>query len=127
MDFTRYNKSQFEKINWSKKTEGFNFKKLSDYYENGVKKVRVYGFFFTKSKDFGLQSVAIADDCLINLPKYVCETISEMLKDKEAVKSIDSGECAIEIDKYHSKFNKDCYSVKLVNYDTQDTLDEPLF
>lgn len=115
MNFTKYNKNQFEKIEWSKKTEGFFFKKIKDLYDDGVKRVQVFGFFFTKSENYGLQPNAILNDCILNLPTHQKDTISEMLKDKECVKAIDNGECSLEFREYQSKYNKTCYEITFVD------------
>lgn len=80
MDFNSFNKSTFKKIEWSKKTENFTFKKLSDFFANNIKTVQVFGFFFIKSENYGLQPIAIGNDCLINLPTHKKDVISEMLK-----------------------------------------------
>lgn len=115
MNFTNYNKNQFEKIEWSKKTEGFSFKKIKDLYNEGVKRVQVFGFFFTKSENYGLQPNAILADCILNLPTHQKDTISEMLKDKECVKAINNGECSLEFREYQSKYNKTCYEISFVD------------
>lgn len=115
MNFSKYNKNQFEKIEWSKKTEGFSFKKIKDFYNEGVKRVQVFGFFFTKSENYGLQPNAILADCILNLPIHQKETISEMLKDKDCVKAIDNGECSLEFREYQSKYNKTCYEISFVD------------
>ena len=111
MDFTKFNKNNFTKIEWNVNTEGFTFKKLTDFYNNGVKKIQVFGFFFTKSEKFGLQPVAITKDCLVNLPTHLRDTISEMLKNEEAVNAIKHGECTLLIRQYNSKYGKICYEV----------------
>lgn len=118
MNFTRYNKNQFEKIEWSKKTDGFSFKKIKDLYDEGIKRVQVFGFFFTKSENYGLQPIAILSDCLLNLPSHQKDTISEMLKDKECVKAINNGECSLEFREYQSKYNKTCYEISFVDTPT---------
>lgn len=123
MNFTKFNKNQFEKIEWSKKTEGFNFKKMSDFYNEGIKKIKIYGFFFTKSDNYGLQPIAICEDCLLNLPTHKRDIISEMLKDKEAVTAIDKGECVIKLREYKSKYNKICYDFDFVD-DTESESDK---
>ena len=115
MDFTKCNKNQFEKIEWTKKTDGFSFKKIKDLYDEGVKKVQVFGFFFTKSENYGLQPNAILNDCILNLPTHQKDTISEMLKDKECVKAIDNGECTLSFREYQSKYNKTCYEISFEN------------
>lgn len=121
MNFTQYNKNTFEKIEWTKKTDGFKFKKLGDFFKAGQKLVTVYGFFFTKSEDFGLQSVAIGDADLINLPKHKNDIISDMLKNPECVQAIKNGECSLKIREYKSKYNKVCYDVDFVNTPYTDT------
>ena len=115
MNFTKYNKSNFEKIEWSKKTDGFVFRKLGDFYNRGVKVVQVFGFFFTKSDNYGLQPNAICNDCLLNLPTHQRDTISEMLQDKEAVQAINRGECSLQIREYQSKYNKMCYDITFID------------
>lgn len=119
MNFTKFNKNQFEKIEWTKKTDGFIFKKMSDFYNEGIKKIKVYGFFFTKSDKYGLQPVAICEDCLLNLPSHKRDIISEMLKDKEAVTAIDKGECVIKLREYKSKYNKICYDFDFVDTESE--------
>lgn len=118
MNFTKYNKSNFEKIEWTKKTDGFSFKKLGDLYGAGVRTVQVFGFFFTKSENYGLQPIAICNDCLLNLPTHQRDTISEMLKDKDVVKAINNGECSLTIREYQSKYNKTCYEINFVDTPT---------
>ncbi len=130
MNFTKFNKNQFEKIDWGKNTEGFVFKKLGDFYSEGITKVKVCGFFFTKSERFGLQPCAILDDCLLNLPTHQKDTISEILKDKEAVQAIKNGELSLKIREYNSKYNKICYEIEFVNTNEKQgnsTDDKPLF
>ena len=115
MDFTKLNKNNFEKIEWNVNTSGFTFKKLADFYNNGIKAVRVFGFFFTKSSEYGLQPVAIAKDCLINLPKHKTEVISDMLKNADCVSAIKNGDCSLKLREYKSKYNKTCYDFDFIN------------
>ena len=115
MDFTKLNKNTFEKIEWNVNTNGFTFKKLSDFYNMGVKTVRVFGFFFTKSEEYGLQPVAIARNCLINLPKHKTDTISDMLKNADCVSAIKNGDCTLKLREYKSKYGKTCYDFDFIN------------
>lgn len=115
MDFTTKNTNNFKKREWNKKTEGYTFKKLSDLYKDGVKKVQVFGFFFTKSENFGLQPNAICEGFLLNLPAHQKNTISEMLQDDECYNAINNGECTLEIREYESKYNKKCYEITYTN------------
>ena len=84
-------------------------------YDEGVKKAQVFGFFFTKSENYGLQPNAILNDCILNLPTHQKDAISEMLKDKECVKAIDNGECTLSFREYQSKYNKTCYEISFEN------------
>ena len=115
MDFTKLNKNTFEKIEWNVDTKDFTFKKLSDFYNMGVKTVRVFGFFFTKSEEYGLQPVAIARNCFINLPKHKTDTISDMLKNADCVSAIKNGDCTLKLREYKSKYGKTCYDFDFIN------------
>ena len=127
MDFTTKNTNNFKKREWNKNTEGYTFKKLSDLYKEGVRKVQVFGFFFTKSKDYGLQPNAICDGYLLNLPTHQKETISNMLQDDECYNAINNGECTLEIREYHSKYNKTCYEISYTNTQKINDIQEPIF
>ena len=115
MDFTKLNKNTFEKIEWNVDTKDFTFKKLSDFYKYGVTTVRVFGFFFTKSTEYGLQPVAIARNCFINLPKHKKDVISDMLKNADCVSAIKNGECSLKLREYKSKYGKTCYDFDFIN------------
>ncbi len=115
MDFTQYNKNTFEKIEWYVNTSGFTFKKLSDFYSQGIKTIQVFGFFFTKSENYGLQPVAITKDCLVNLPTHKKDVISDMLKNADCVNAIKNGECSLKLREYKSKYGKLCYDFDFVD------------
>lgn len=127
MDFTTKNTNNFKKREWSKKTEGYTFKKLGDLYKEGIRKVQVFGFFFTKSKDYGLQPNAICDGFLLNLPTHQKDTISEMLQDDNCFNAINNGECTLEIREYKSKYNKICYEISYTNTLKTDDKQESIF
>lgn len=114
MDFTKVNKNQFERIDWGVDTKDFVFKKIKDIYEE-TNVVQVFGFFFTKSENYGLQPNAILKDCLLNLPTHQKDNISELLKNKEAVEAIKRGECSLKFREYQSKYNKTCYEIEFIN------------
>lgn len=118
MNFTQFNKNTFEKIEWNVKTKGFAFKKLSDFFKSGVKTIQVFGFFFTKSDNYGLQPVAITSNCLVNLPTHKRDIISDMLKNTDCVNAIIKGECSLRLREYTSKYGKVCYDFDFVNTPT---------
>lgn len=115
MNFTQFNNNNFEKIEWNVNTEGFTFRKLSDFYNQGIKTIQVFGFFFTKSENFGLQPIAITKDCLVNLPTHKKDIISDMLKNADCVNAIKNGECSLKLREYKSKYNKTCYDFDFIN------------
>lgn len=115
MNFTQFNKNTFEKIEWNVNTKDFTFRKLSDFYNQGVKSIQVFGFFFTKSENYGLQPIAITKDCLVNLPTYKRDVISEMLKNVDCVNAIKNGECSLKLREYKSKYGKVCYDFDFVD------------
>ena len=115
MNFTQFNNNNFEKIEWNVNTEGFTFKKLADFFKSGVKTIQVFGFFFTKSENFGLQPIAITHDCLVNLPTHKKDIISDMLKKADCVSAIKNGECSLKLREYKSKYNKTCYDFDFIN------------
>lgn len=129
MNFTQYNKNNFEKIEWNVKTDNFSFKKIADLFSEGIRNVQVFGFFFIKSENYGLQPVAILKDCLLNLPTHKRDIISEMLKNPDAVNAIKNGECCLKFREYKSKYNKICYDVDFYNYviETTNNSEKPIF
>lgn len=122
MDFTRYNKNSFEKIEWNVNTKDFTFRNLADFYSHVTKTIQVYGFFFIKSENYGLQPIAITKDCLLNLPTHKRDVISDMLKNADCVNAIKRGECSLKLREYKSKYNKICYDFDFV--DTHETTEE---
>ena len=125
MNFTQFNKNTFEKIEWNVNTKDFTFKKLSDFYNQGIKTIQVFGFFFVKSKNYGLQPVAILKDCLLNLPTHKKDIISDMLKNADCVNAIKNGECGLKLREYRSKYNKICYDFDFINIPTETTEKTP--
>ena len=124
MNFTQFNKNNFEKIEWNVNTEGFAFKKLADFFNSGIKTIKVFGFFFTKSDEYGLQPIAIAKDCLVNLPTHKKDVISEMLGNVDCVNAIKNGECCLKLREYKSKYNKVCYDFDFINTPKTETTEE---
>ena len=115
MNFTQFNKNTFEKIEWNVNTKDFTFRKLSDFYNQGIKTIQVFGFFFTKSENYGLQPIAITKNCLVNLPTHKKDVISEMLKNADCVNAIKNGECSLKLREYKSKYGKLCYDFDFVD------------
>lgn len=127
MDFTNFNNNSFKKIEWTVKTDGFSFKKIGDLYNEGINRVQVFGFFFTKSDNYGLQPNAILNDCLLNLPTHLKDTVSKMLANEDCINAIKNGECSLSFRQYNSKYNKVCYAVDFVNTEKTDNVQQAIF
>ena len=123
MNFTQFNKNTFEKIEWGVDTNGFVFKKIKEIYDE-TNVVQVFGFFFVKSENYGLQPVAILKDCLLNLPTHKRDVISEMLKNPDAVNAIKNGECSLTFRQYKSKYNKICYDFDFIDTPKAETTEK---
>lgn len=98
--------------------DGAPFKSLKDLYngEKGENTYVVYGLYINKKGKFGDAPVAISEDFSINLPSHLCDTVTEMLKDKELVEAINAGKFGLEVYAYTPKeYKKTCYSVKWVD------------
>ena len=120
MKFTKFNKTK--RIDWGISTENLPFKKLENIFDEGIKFVKIRGFYLQNGR-FGKQANAITDSCVLYVPAHMTETIEEILNDSEAVKAIKNGECWVSIYKYHSpNYNRDCYSFNFV--EESDTIEE---
>ena len=98
--------------------DGAEFKSLKELYngERGKNTYVVYGLYINKKGKFGDAPVAISEDFSINLPPHLCDTVKEMLTDKELVEAINAGKFGLEVYEYIPKeYNKNCYSVKWVD------------
>ena len=124
MNVTQFNKNTFEKIEWKIDTKNFGFKKIQDLYEE-TNIVQVFGFFFVKSENYGLQPVAILKDCLLNLPIHKRDIISDILKNLYALNAIKNGEGSLTFRQYKSKYNKVCYDFDFVNTPKTETTETP--
>ncbi len=94
------------------------FKGLKELYngEKGENTYKVYGLYINKKGKFGDAPVAISEDFSINLPSHLCDTVTEMLHDKELVEAINAGKFGLEVYAYMPKeYKKTCYSVKWVD------------
>lgn len=101
-----------------KLSDSAHFKSLKELYngEKGVNTYVVHGLYINKKSKFGDAPVAISEDFSINLPSHLCDTVTEMLKDKELVEAINAGKFGLEVYAYVPKeYKKTCYSVKWVD------------
>lgn len=96
--------------------EDFPFCSLKNLYngKKGDNKYIVLGMYINKKSKFGDAPVIVSEECFINLPKHLLDTVKEMLEDKELVAAINKREFGIEVYEYETN-GKTCYSVNWVD------------
>lgn len=110
----KYNKS-FAKFNFEP-AEDFKFKSLKDLY-NGAKGKNTYivlGLYINRKSKYGDAPVIVSEDCYINLPKHLLDTVKSMLEDPELVQAVNERKFGIEVYEYETN-GKTCYSVNWVD------------
>lgn len=121
MEFTKFNKTN--RIDWGVDSSNFPFRKIADVFGEGVRLVKIRGFYIQNGK-FGKQANAITDSYILSLPTHATETIEQILNDSESIEAIKNGECWIRLYSYHSKtYNKDCFGFDFV--DESEIVEEP--
>lgn len=113
MDFKELNNQN--RIDWGVDSKNFHFKKIKDFFDEGITKVEIKGFFITKSKNFGLQPCAILKDCLLNLPTHKLDTVQEIMQNPDMVQGVKNGDCWVEFTQFQSKYKKICYSFNFID------------
>lgn len=108
----KYNKGG---IDWGIDTKDFKFKKLADFNVGQVIPVR--GMFINTKSQFGDSPAIITDDCNVNLPHHMVETIKEMLSDSELVAAVKAGKVGAKVETYAPKTCPEltAYSVEWVD------------
>ena len=90
------------------------YKKLSDLYENGTKKIQVLAMFINNKSRYGDSAVICTNGYNVNLPKHLLETVKEMIEDDEVVELANNGGLGVEIYSYNSKKWGKNYSVNFI-------------
>lgn len=110
----KYNKT-FTKFDFEP-SDNFQFHSLKDMYngKKGNNNYIVLGIYINRRSKFGDAPVIVSEDCYINLPKHLLDTVKEMLGDEELVKAINNREFGIEVYEYETN-GKTCYSVNWID------------
>lgn len=110
----KYNKT-FAKFDFTPE-ENFSYHSLKDMYngKKGNNKYIVLGIYINRKSKFGDAPVIVSEDCYINLPKHLLDTVNEMLEDEELVQAINNKEFGIEVYEYETN-GKTCYSVNWID------------
>lgn len=102
---SKYNKGNvFGGIDTSK----MEFKTLAELYRtNGSEKIyKVKGLFISTKSKFGPSPVAITEDCLVNLPKYMVDEVDDILKDFEVIDAIKHDKVGFIIRPYTNSYSR---------------------
>jgi len=104
-------------------TTGFQYKTLKDLY-NPKQPNRAFalrGVFINTKSQFGEQPILITDRCFVNAPRFMLDTIKEMMQDPEAIEAMENGLAGFSIYQYENKkYNKRCFAIKFLDANTQD-------
>lgn len=98
-------------------SEGKEFVTLESLMEEyGKEPIVVRGFFINTKSKYGANPIAILDDALVNLPKHLTDTVTDIMASEELVDGVNAGKCGISIYSYENKkYGGTCYSVKFVD------------
>ena len=110
----KYNKSNFFTFTAPK---GFEYRSLHDLFNNnGADFVyEIKAMYINKKSKYGESPVIATTDYFVNIPSHLTDTVKEMIKDAEAVDTINNGHLGFQIYTYETKHRKElCYSVNWV-------------
>lgn len=89
---------------------------LEELFNQNRKEHIVLSMYINTKGKYGPTPTILTNDCFINLPKHLTETVTEMMHDKEVIDTVNNGNLGIEIYEYFSnKFNKKCYSINWID------------
>ena len=111
--FSKYNKSQFETIDWGFDASTLPFIKRDELTPNKAYKVK--GLYISKDNGYGPGCVACLENARVNLNKSMLDSVKDILASEEDVQAIKNGELEIMITPYDNKKNgKRCYMAKFL-------------
>lgn len=99
----QYNKVQLFEF---EAPEHFEYKSLRDLAEQGKSDHRVRSLFINNKSRYGDSPVAVTDECYINLPKHLLETVRNLMADDEVVSAINQGTLGFRIREYTNQWGK---------------------
>lgn len=111
----KYNKTKM--FNFSIPQE-YQYHTLSELFEqNGKDKVYpVKALYINKKSRFGDAPIVATDECLVNLPSHLLDTVKEMMNDEELVDAVNESKFGFTIYQYANKNTGElCFSVNWVD------------
>ena len=107
----KYNKTKM--FNFVIPTE-YGYITLSELYsKNGKDKVYpIKAMYINKKSRYGDSPIVATDECLVNLPSHLLDTVKQMINDEEVVDAVNENKLGFTIYQYENKQNKElCFSV----------------
>lgn len=111
----KYNK---DNVFTFKTPETFDFTTLDELYtNNGAEKVYpVKALYVNKKSMYGNHPVVVTDSALVDLPKHLTDTVTDMIHDDDCVSAVNGDHVGFQIYTYiDKKYKKTCYSVTWVD------------
>lgn len=94
-------------------TEGFEFKKISQFPLD--KELTVRGALISKGGKYGDSASLILDDCFMNIPNHMIDDVKELLGDQDAIDQVEAGLLAVSIYEYEDKNGAIQRSIKWID------------
>lgn len=94
-------------------TEGFEFKKITDFPLD--KEMAVRGAFISKGGKYGDSASIILDDCFMNIPKHLVDDVKDLISNPEAINQVEAGKLACSIYEYQDSNDKTQRSIKWID------------
>lgn len=113
----KYNKGR----KFSFDTTGLGYVSMHDLYNmNGADKVyTLRGIYINRKSMYGDTPVFACSEGLVNAPKHLLDTVSEILESAEDIQAINDGRVGFKVYTYtNEKINKACYGISFVDIDT---------
>lgn len=84
--------------------DDFKYKSLADLFnDNGEKHVYpVKAIYINKKSRYGDAPVIATDECLVNVPSHMLDTVKEMLEDEELVNAVNDDKFGFTIYPYNT-------------------------
>lgn len=94
-------------------TEGFEFKKISEFPLNTELTVR--GALISKGGKYGDSASLILDNCFMNVPSHIMDDVKELLADQDAIAQVEAGELAVSVYEYEDRNGATQRSIKWID------------
>lgn len=102
--------------------ESFGYKTLDELYKkNGENHVyTVKALYINKKSQYGDAPVIATDECLVNAPSHILDTVNEMILDEEVHEAANNGALGFTIYSYSTDKRKGTfYSIKWVDIEKE--------